>query len=155
MKENLSKSALCQLLPHADSMCLIDQVMSWDNNNLTAQSKSHLSPDNPLSKDGSISSIIGVEYAAQTMAIHAALLYSQNSHLKQKKSGGYLATIRNIKIDSDFLYSAQAAPQNSHQQALIISVTLLMSDIQGYSYTFTISSNHLELLSGQLTLFLV
>ena len=148
----MNKQELCQLLPHSGTMCLIDEIISWDSTNLLAQTESHLNCNNPLRHQGAISSIIGVEYAAQTMALHAALLSQQEDpgNSRKQKPGGYLATIRNIRIDADSLYS----PDSVNLSPLVISVSVLMCDSQGYSYDFTITADNSPLLSGRLTIFL-
>ncbi|MCK5696772.1 MAG: hypothetical protein KAI02_01330 [Gammaproteobacteria bacterium] len=151
----MNKSELCQLLPHTGKMCLIDQLLSWDSTTLIAQTTSHLKQDNPLQQqDGMINSIMGIEYAAQTMALHSALLYQENYRQEQslqKKDSGYLATIRNIQMNAEHLNPSLS--DNTHP--LIISVSLLMSDTQGYCYKFNITRHNMTLISGQLTLFLV
>jgi predicted hotdog family 3-hydroxylacyl-ACP dehydratase len=148
----VNKTEICQLLPHSGTMCLIDEIVSWDAKTLVARTESHLRADNPLRYDASVSSIIGIEYAAQTMALHAGLLYRQesNSASMPEKKGGYLATLRNIQLHADKLYS----PEEVIQSALEVSVLVLMSDSQGYTYEFNITCNTIKLLSGKLTIFL-
>jgi len=148
----VNKQALCQLLPHSGTMCLIDKIVLWDKTSLLAQTESHLDSNNPLRHQGSISSIIGVEYAAQSMALHAALLSQQEDpgHSRKQKPEGYLATIRTIRIGADSLYS----PDSANLSPLMISVSVLMCDSQGYSYEFTITADNSLLLSGRLTIFL-
>ena len=153
----MNKLDICKLLPHAGTMCLIDRVLLWDNEHLVAEAESHLQAENPLRNSDSISSIIGVEYAAQTMAVHAALVSTkakrkennQADDFKQHK--GYLATMRNIKVTADTLDT----PGSTNVSPLIISVTLLMKDTQGYTYEFNITTHNDELLSGKLTIFLI
>ncbi len=149
----MNKIEICQLLPHTGNMCLIDHLLSWDNTQLIAQTESHLKQDNPLRQGNTINSIIGIEYAAQTMALHTALLFQKQETQEQEaqKNSGYLATIRNIQINAEKLNISLS----DIAQPLIISVYLLMSDTQGYCYKFNISTNDVTLLSGQLTIFLV
>ena len=61
-------------IPHQDGMCLLDAVESWDEQRILCRSTSHRSPHNPLRSGERLSAICGVEYAAQSMAIHGALL---------------------------------------------------------------------------------
>jgi predicted hotdog family 3-hydroxylacyl-ACP dehydratase len=146
----MNKIEICKLLPHTGLMCLIDQVISKDKRSLVATTSSHLQADNPLLYNDRINSIIGIEYAAQTMAIHAAIEYIKNNPQQKKSMGGYLATTRNVNIYSDILYRSDS----NNFSPLIISVNLLMQDTQGYTYEFTIDCDTNKLISGRLTIFL-
>ena len=55
-------------------MRLIDRVVSHDDTRIICQSDSHLAPDHPLAIDGVLSIACGLEYGAQAMAIHGALV---------------------------------------------------------------------------------
>lgn len=60
-------------LPHAGSMRLLDRVLDWDSESIRCASASHRSPDNPLRRDGILSAVHAVEYAAQAAALHGVL----------------------------------------------------------------------------------
>lgn len=66
--------AIDQLLPHAGRMRLIDRVVSYDERTIVCESDSHVAADHPLAQDGALSIVCGLEYGAQAMAIHGALL---------------------------------------------------------------------------------
>jgi predicted hotdog family 3-hydroxylacyl-ACP dehydratase len=55
-------------------MCLLDEVIGWDAERITCTSSSHRSVDNPLRARGRLGIACGIEYAAQAMAVHAALI---------------------------------------------------------------------------------
>jgi predicted hotdog family 3-hydroxylacyl-ACP dehydratase len=93
----IDKSAIARLIPHAGAMCLLDGVLSWDEARVCCTAGSHRSPDNPLRRNGQLGILCGVEYAAQTMALHGALL-SGNPSLS-----GYLASIRTVRCHADRL----------------------------------------------------
>jgi len=78
-------------IPHQGNMCLLDGVVQWDDTRLTAIASSHLAPDNPLRAYGCLSSVHGIEYAAQAMAVHAALLGT--AHAKSAPRAGVLEQI--------------------------------------------------------------
>ena len=85
-----------------------------------------------------LSSVCGVEYAAQAMAVHGALSRRDS---KEEQRPGYLASIKNLEllvsrlddIDSD----------------LMIDAKLLMRDKEFFIYQFRISSEDRNLLSGR------
>jgi len=61
-------------IPHHGSMCLLDEVIGWDAERITCTSSSHRSADNPLRARGRLGIACGIEYAAQAMAVHGALI---------------------------------------------------------------------------------
>ena len=70
----LDRAWIQRHIPHQGRMCLLDEVVSWDEGVITCRSSSHRDPDNPLRARGQLGIACGVEYAAQAMAVHGALL---------------------------------------------------------------------------------
>lgn len=60
-------------IPHHGTMCLLDEVVSWDADRISCSSGSHRAADNPLRAGGRLGIACGIEYAAQAMAVHGAL----------------------------------------------------------------------------------
>jgi len=145
----LNSRQICDLIPHADDMCLLDTIVSWDKSQLVAETLSHTKTNNPLRCGDSLNSIHGIEYAAQAMAVHSALLKIEKNSQDKTKKGGYIATVRNVQIQSEYLYSP-----SSGLLPLIISVQVLIQDKQGYTYQFSVTQNNQHLLSGKITIFL-
>ena len=50
------------------------EVLSWDATRIRCRSATHRSPDNPLRLHGRLGAACGIEYAAQAMAVHGALV---------------------------------------------------------------------------------
>ena len=136
----LTRQTIEERLPHSGNMCLLNRIIAANEQSLTAEAISHLDASNPLIVNGRISAINGVEYAAQAMAIHGSLR-SGKSH------AGYIATVRNIELNQEFL------PQK--QGVLLIQVEQLMNDDNGFSYQFQIHCQDQLILSGRITVFLV
>lgn len=86
-------------IPHQGSMCLLDEVLTWDAAELRARATSHRSPDNPLRADGRLGAATGIEYAAQAMAVHGVLLAGDGQPL----GVGYLASVRSVRLHTDGL----------------------------------------------------
>jgi predicted hotdog family 3-hydroxylacyl-ACP dehydratase len=83
-------------IPHKGSMCLLDEVLSWDSARIRCRSSTHRSPANPLRAHGRLGAICGLEYAAQAMAVHGALLAA---HAGQRAATrGYIASVRDIAL---------------------------------------------------------
>jgi predicted hotdog family 3-hydroxylacyl-ACP dehydratase len=60
-------------IPHQGGMCLLEEVVSWDEDRIRCRSVSHRAVNNPLRARGRLGIACGIEYAAQTMAVHGAL----------------------------------------------------------------------------------
>lgn len=95
MKAMLPKSDWADLIPHAGTMCLLDEVVDWDTVHLHARSASHRRADNPLRTDGTLHAVNLCEYAAQAMAVHGAL--------RAREAGGtvrpgFLVALRDVQL---------------------------------------------------------
>lgn len=88
----LTKDGIAAIIPHAADMCLLDSVLRWDADTIRCISITHHRPDNPMRVKGRLSAINGVEYAAQAMAVHGALV----SKFGAAPRAGYLASIRDV-----------------------------------------------------------
>jgi predicted hotdog family 3-hydroxylacyl-ACP dehydratase len=54
-------------------MCLLYELVSWDETGIRCVAVSHLDPENPLRIDGRLAPIHAVEYASQACALHGTL----------------------------------------------------------------------------------
>ena len=76
-------------IPHHGSMCLLDSVIAHDGQQVRCLALSHRSSDNPLRAHGRLAAACGIEYAAQAMAVHGALLAAG-----AEPRPGFLASVR-------------------------------------------------------------
>jgi predicted hotdog family 3-hydroxylacyl-ACP dehydratase len=86
-------------IPHQGGMCLLDAVVAWTPERIRCTAASHRRPDNPLRADGRLGAVCGVEYAAQAMAVHGALLTAAARPPRQ----GYLASVRGVELHAERL----------------------------------------------------
>jgi len=135
--------AICARLPHAGRMCLLDRLEHWDEASITCYAVSHRDADNPLRSHGRLHAVNGVEYAAQAMALHGSLLGGPDS----APAMGYLASVRNIKLNSEDL--------SAETQDLRIAAQRLSGDASGFIYEFQVHGGDRLLLSGRLAAKLV
>ncbi|HEY6482719.1 MAG TPA: hypothetical protein VIY54_04255 [Steroidobacteraceae bacterium] len=91
----LDRSWIESHIPHKGGMCLLDEVVSWNENEVRCRSASHRSADNPLRADGRLGSACAIEYAAQAMAVHGALMASLTGNLAP---AGLLASVRGVEL---------------------------------------------------------
>jgi predicted hotdog family 3-hydroxylacyl-ACP dehydratase len=92
------------LIPHKGSMCLLDRVLSWDEQRLVAATRTHLNEDNPLRERNRLRTISLFEYGAQAMAIHGALLQPGRS-ASHTPTPGMLVSLRNVTAHCEFAHT--------------------------------------------------
>jgi predicted hotdog family 3-hydroxylacyl-ACP dehydratase len=90
----LDREWIAAHIPHQGSMCLLDRVTEWSPERIRCTSASHRRSDNPLRADGRLGSVCGIEYAAQAMAVHGALLAATAAEPRQ----GYLTSLRGVDL---------------------------------------------------------
>ncbi|NCT66499.1 MAG: phosphotransferase [Rhodanobacteraceae bacterium] len=83
------------LIPHAGAMCLIDEVLAWDETTIHARSASHRRADNPLRSDGTLRALHLCEYAAQAMAVHGGLVARAAG---AAAAPGFLVSLRAVEL---------------------------------------------------------
>ena len=122
-------------IPHQGSMCLLDRVESWNETAILCRAHSHLVADNPLREAGSLGIVNGIEYAAQAMAVHGALLAGDD----QAPSAGFLTSVRNVHwhrqrlddVDAELMVRAERLSGNElnilYEFSLYCADTLLLS----------------------------
>ncbi len=76
-------------------MCLLDQVESWDQHRIECRASSHRAAGNPLRAYGRLGAACGIEYAAQAMAVHGALLAPAGCN---RARVGYLVSVRSTQL---------------------------------------------------------
>lgn len=128
------------MIPHDGTMCLLDSVERWDEQSILCHSMSHLNPNNPLIKNGKLSSIHAVEYGAQAMAVHGCLLArAKGESLKP----GYLAALKDVKLCMDYL--------DSLTEPLTIKAEQLIAGSGNLMYTFEVSVGEHTVASARAT----
>lgn len=136
----LGREALSGLIPHAGAMCLVDGVEFWNEERIVCHARTHVSSDNPLWHEGRLSAVCGIEYAAQAMALHGALLTNRPIE------AGFLASVRDLKLHVDRL--------NTEPSALSIVAQRLFGGSEGLVYEFRLLAEDRVLISGRATVVL-
>ncbi len=80
-------------------MCLLHAVLEWNEQRIVCEATGHGALEHPLRAHGRLGAAVGVEYAAQAMAVHGALLASEATLVKQ----GYLTSVRGLTMYVDRL----------------------------------------------------
>ena len=76
-------------------MCLLDCVETWNEQRIQCRATSHRALDNPLRANDRLGAACGIEYAAQAMAVHGALLAPPDSTSARV---GYLVSVRGTTL---------------------------------------------------------
>ncbi len=95
----LNRAWIAAHIPHQGSMCLLENVLEWNEQRIVCDALSHTDPLNPLRAADRLGAATGVEYAAQAMAVHGALLAQSAAAPTQ----GYLTSVRALSLHVDRL----------------------------------------------------
>jgi predicted hotdog family 3-hydroxylacyl-ACP dehydratase len=90
----LNHAEIVARIPHQGNMCLLDAVTAWSESQIHCRAISHRDPTNPLRAADRLGAANGIEYAAQAMAIHGALLANSGDRPRQ----GYLTSVRSVTL---------------------------------------------------------
>ncbi|HTH59494.1 MAG TPA: hotdog family protein [Paraburkholderia sp.] len=124
-------------IPHAGAMCLLDEVVAWDDERIRCIATSHRDPRNPLRANGRLAAVNGIEYAAQAMAVHGAVLGAARSRPRV----GFLASVRNV--------DARVERLDDVDGPLTIDAERMSGDGNHLLYRFTIGCGERVLLTGR------
>ena len=123
-------------------MCLLDAVVDWSETAISCVATSHADPANPLRADGRLGAAAGIEYAAQAMAIHGALLAGSDGAPRQ----GYLTSVRGVTL--------HVARLDDLPGQLDVNAERLSGDTRNVLYQFSVSHAGRGLLAGRATVVL-
>lgn len=142
--QTLNRQEIARRIPHQGNMCLLDAVLAWDHDAIACQTRTHLSPDHPLRAYGRLGAACGVEYAAQAMAVHGALVAQSlagGGASSAPPRSGYLAGMRSVALHVERLDTI-AGP-------LTVSAQRITGDANTVLYSFTVQAGEQTLLSGR------
>lgn len=135
-------------IPHQGTMCLLDEVLSWNPIRVQCRSSTHRDPTNPLRAYGRLAAVCGIEYAAQAMAVHGALIASRltaaANQIPAASVAGYLASVRNVSLFASRL--------DDIETSLIATAELVNGDDRTVLYDFSVSGDERVLLAGRATI---
>lgn len=124
-------------------MCLLDYVAAWDPQRIECRASSHRAADNPLRAYGRLGAACGIEYAAQAMAVHGALLAPPDS---TNARVGYLVSVRGTQLHVPRLDDIAAD--------LRVEATCITRSENNILYQFSVSAAGRLLLAGRATVVL-
>ena len=140
----LQQVDIARRIPHQDSMCLLERVTAWDSSQIRCEASSHLDSNNPLRAHGRLGASCGIEYAAQAMAVHGALIAEALTAADGINPGphiGYLASVRGVTLHVDRL--------DDLNDVLTIHAERISCDTSTMLYSFTVHAGLALLVSGR------
>lgn len=132
----LDRNAIARLIPHQGAMCLLARVVAYDLQSITCEADSHRDPANPLRADEMLPASAGVEYAAQAIALHAAL----------RKEGGGPAGRGFLAVLSDVRWCRHRFDDESGP--LRVHAELLADTGGGLQYRFSVGPEDAPVVEG-------
>jgi predicted hotdog family 3-hydroxylacyl-ACP dehydratase len=154
----LNRAWIESRIPHHGRMCLLDEVIAWSDARVSSRSSTHREADNPLRAHGRLGIACGIEYAAQTMAVHGALIAgtaqpaaawaapgapAAGAPAAGSPAAGFLAAVRDVRFHSLRLDDVQGD--------LICDAVRMAGDATTALYEFELRSQAAPLLSGRAT----
>ncbi|HWX10885.1 MAG TPA: hotdog family protein [Trinickia sp.] len=124
-------------VPHSGAMCLLDEVVAWSDEAISCIATSHLDSDNPLRSNGRLEAVCGVEYAAQAMAVHGAVLGTTT----RRPRVGFLASLRNVEMHVERL--------DTLKETLTVEAERVGGDANNVLYRFALRCGDQQVITGR------
>lgn len=135
----LDQAWIAAHIPHQGRMCLLDTVVDWSDTAIHCRASQHTASDHPLRDQGRLGAAAGIEYAAQAMAVHGALLAGDRPGPKK----GYLTSVRGVQL--------HVARLDTLPQPLDVRAERLSGDHTLILYRFTVHHAGACVLEGRAT----
>ncbi|MET0334872.1 MAG: hydroxymyristoyl-ACP dehydratase [Rhizobacter sp.] len=128
----LDHAGIAALIPHSGSMCLLARLQSWDAQQIVCVADNHRDPAHPLRTQTGLLSPTAIEYAAQAMALHGALI---GQDAGTAASPGFLASARGVQFHVLRLDDLPVAADDQ----LRIEATRQSGDSRQILYSFSVT----------------
>ena len=138
----MTRPEIATLVPQQGAMCLLEEIVRFDERSIECRTSSHLSPANPLRCDGRLPACTAIEYGAQAMAVHGALRTAPSPQVQ----AGLLAGARALKLNARFL--------DDEPGPLTVRAERLVEEGGRLLYAFTVEGAGRELATGRIAVVL-
>lgn len=126
----LNQAEIARLIPHSGAMCLLSHLEQWDAQHVACAATNHRDPANPLRTRSGLLATALIEYAAQAMALHGALVgLAAGRDIRP----GYLASVRGTQLHVLTLHDLPPAEPDE----LRITATRQAGDERQILYAFS------------------
>ena len=139
----MTKEDIGRLLPHGDSMRLLDYVEVWDETTIRCRTATHRHQQHPLRFRGRLTVSAGLEYAAQAMGTHVGLM---SRGQRAEAPIGYVGSVRDVMFSVSYLDDLAGD--------LTIEASRMAEGADSYMYRFTVSHCGSALIEGRAAIFI-
>lgn len=129
----LTRAGIAALIPHSGTMCLLARLDAWDLQRIVCAATNHRDADHPLRTRRGLLAACAIEYAAQAMALHGALIGRATG---APATPGYLASARGVQLQVLRLDDLPATGRDTDE--LRIEATRQAGDARQILYAFTV-----------------
>lgn len=143
MPAQLDHAGIEARIPHRGPMCLLARMTSWSRDRIECVATNQGAADHPLRTRLGLLATASVEYAAQAMALHGALLASAAG---SEASPGFLASARDVRL--------QAWRLDDLGGELVVTAERQAADGGRLLYGFTMHNAGREIASGRVAVVL-
>ncbi len=140
----LTRAGIAALIPHQGSMCLLARLDAWDRQHIVCAATNHRDADHPLRTRRGLLAPCVIEYAAQAMALHGALV---GQAAGAPASPGYLASARGVQLQVLRLDDLPVPEAGADE--LRIEATRQAGDARQILYAFTVHHAGRRLAEGR------
>lgn len=127
----LDRGGIAALIPHSGPMCLLSGLLQWDAQHIVCSADNHRDAHHPLRTHSGLLASAVIEYAAQAMALHGALIGRASG---QEVRPGYLASVRGAQLRVLSLHDLPPAQPDELQ----IEATRQAGDARQILYAFAV-----------------
>jgi predicted hotdog family 3-hydroxylacyl-ACP dehydratase len=136
----MQRAAIAQAIPHGNGMCMLDELLAWDDEKIQCTSFAHRRPDNPLLEDGRLHCACLVEFCAQAAALHSVLVKRGAS----VAGLAYLGAVKQLELPRRYVDLGAAALQ--------IEASCIVNNESGAIYQIAAQDQRSLLLRGRIVL---
>ena len=117
-------------------MCLLARLQAWDAQRIVCTATNHRDAEHPLRTRSGLLAPCAIEYAAQAMALHGALI---GQAAGTPATPGYLASARGVQLHVLRLDDLPLAGRGNQADELRIEATRQAGDARQILYAFNVS----------------
>ena len=142
--QTLMRDGIAALIPHSGTMCLLARLDAWDGQKVVCTATNHRATEHPLRTRRGLLAPCAIEYAAQAMALHGALI---GQAAGTPATPGFLASARGVQLHvlrlDDLPLPASGADE------LRIEATRQAGDARQILYAFTVDHQGRRIAEGR------
>lgn len=132
----MAHADIAALIPHQGGMCLLEDLVDWDDVRIVLTTNTHRALDNPLRVEGKLRAVHLCEYGAQAMAVHGALKAAPG-----RAPPGMLVSLRSVTFDCDYIHELAGA--------LRVEAICLQATESSQQYSFRVTHDGETLAEGR------